>query len=115
METAGANVNQEIFKTYYNNTVDSQISKMLGLDLGFDTGKEITKNQYGNYASLLGNTLIDYLKSGNAKQTLNDKYFQTLTNEQGESIKLYKLDKNNPFLDKLVGQHDLKDVNPSID
>lgn len=115
MKTAGANVNQEIFKTYYNNTVDSQISKMLGVDLGFDTGKEIPKNQYGNYTALFGNALIEYLKSGDAKQTLNDKYFQTLTNEQGESTKLYKLDKNNPFLDELLGQHDLKGVNPSID
>ncbi len=115
METAGPGVSKAIFDTYYNNTVDSQISKILGVNLGFDTGKEIPKNQYVNYVALAATRLTDYLKTGNAKQSLNDKYFQTLTNEKGESTTLYKLDKNNPFIDQLLGQHDFNGINSSID
>lgn len=58
---------------------------------------------------------IGYLKDGNTKQTLKDKYLQTIKNENGENTNLYKLDTNNPFLDKLLGQHDFKKENPSID
>lgn len=47
--------------------------------------------------------LTEYTKTENAKQALHDKYFQTITNNNGESTTVYKLDINNPFLDKLSG------------
>ncbi len=106
MSASGNNISSEVFNTYYNNKVDSQIGKALGVDLGFDTGKSIPSNQYGNYTNLLLSRFADYIDTGDAKQALTDKYFQTITNENGESTKLYKLDKNNPFLDRLVKQTD---------
>jgi len=51
--------------------------------------------------------LTEYTKTENAKQALHDKYFQTITNNNGESTTVYKVDINNPFLDKLLGQHEI--------
>lgn len=55
--------------------------------------------------------LTEYTKTENAKQALHDKYFQTITNNNGESTTVYKLDINNPFLDKLLGQHEINGDN----
>ena len=108
METAGENVAEIIFERYYNNTVDSQISKLLNVNLGFDTGKRIPSNQYFNYSKMMIERFMEYGETGNAKQALFDKYFQTFVNNKNETTTLYRLDTENPFLDKLLGQHDFK-------
>ena len=115
MQLAGSGVSDEIFKLYYNNKVDSFIAGLVGLDLGFKSDKTVPVNQYRNYAGLLKERFVNYYSTGDIKKALNDKYFQTFTNADGQTSKFYRIDENNPFIDKLLGQHDFEGVNESID
>lgn len=102
---AGKNVNDDIFNQHYNNSVDLVLAQRYGVDLGFSKDAKdaaIPEELLGKFTDLV-NTHARETKNG---QELVDKYKFTVGSSDGTETSLYWISKDNPFLDKLLGQHD---------
>ncbi|MGI5174631.1 hypothetical protein H0R92_13655 [Treponema sp. OMZ 840] len=104
MSTAGIATPDVIFDTYYNNTVDSQLAKAWGVDLGFERNHAVPEVLAGRYSNLI----LKHVGEVNNATGLKNKYKFTAYGKDTE-VELFKIDKNNPFLDDV-----LKQTNPNL-
>ena len=111
MNTAGEKVNDTIFDTYYNNTVDSHLAKAWGVDLGFERNHAVPEALAGKYSDLV----FKHVLAVRNPTGLKNKYKFTVYDKNNKGIELFKIDKNNPFLDDVLGQHDFRGINSAID
>ena len=111
METAGETVPDSIFDAYYNNTVDSQLAKAWNIDLGFERNHEVPEVLQDRYSNLV----TRHLQETDSPAELEAKYKFSVYDKDGVATKLFKLSEDNPFLDDLLGQHDLLGLNSYID
>lgn len=99
----GNTIAATVFDTYYNNKVDIYLSSLYGVNLGFDANNKILPgNAWYRYNALIQRHAA---QTTNGKELL-DKYFQTITNSDGDKSTFYRVDENNPFLDLLIKQID---------
>ena len=101
MSTAGIATPDVIFDTYYNNTVDSQLAKAWGVDLGFERNHAVPEVLAGRYSNLI----LKHVGEVNNATGLKNKYKFTAYGKDTE-VELFKIDKNNPFLDDVLKQGD---------
>ena len=111
MSTAGIATPDVIFDTYYNNTVDSQLAKAWGVDLGFERNHAVPDALAGKYSDLV----LKHALGVRNPTGLKNKYKFTVYDKNNKGIELFKIDKNNPFLDDVLGQHDFRGINSAID
>ena len=111
MSTAGIATPDVIFDTYYNNTVDSQLAKAWGVDLGFERNHAVPDALAGKYSDLV----LKHALEVRNPTGLKNKYKFTVYDKNNKGIELSKIDKNNPFLDDVLGQHDFRGINSAID
>ena len=111
MSTAGIATPDVIFDTYYNNTVDSQLAKAWGVDLGFERNHAVPDALAGKYSDLV----LKHALEVRNPTGLKNKYKFTVYDKNNKGIELFKIDKNNPFLDDVLGQHDFRGINSAID
>ncbi|WP_407397294.1 hypothetical protein [Treponema sp.] len=110
MEASGKKVNDEIFSWRYNNTADLVLAQKYGVDLGFNKAPsdyaipEVLLGKFNDLVTSHGN------ETKNAHE-LYDKYRFEINNSDGSVTSLFKLTKDNPFLDKLLGQHNVNATN----
>ncbi|WP_428770361.1 hypothetical protein V1L52_00625 [Treponema sp. HNW] len=105
MNIAGEKVNDTIFNTYYNNTVDSQLAKAWGVDLGFERNHAVPEALAVKYFDLV----LKHALEVRNPTGLKNKYKFTVYDKNNRGIELFKIDKNNPFLDDV-----LKQTNPNL-
>lgn len=107
METAGENVANPIFETYYNNKVDYDLATAYGLDLKFSKtamNKTVPEVLQGKYSELMS----QHMQETDSPAALMNKYTWSIYDKDGVATQLFKIDENNSFLDDLLGQHDFK-------
>ena len=107
METAGENVANPIFETYYNNKVDYDLATAYGLDLKFSEtamNKTVPEVLQGKYSELMS----QHMQETDSPAALMNKYTWSIYDKDGVATQLYKIDENNSFLDDLVKQTDPK-------
>lgn len=105
MGAAGKKVNDEIFNLRYNNSADLVLAQRYGVDLGYTKDAAdlaIPGELLGKFVDLV-NTHGRKTKNG---QELIEKYKFEIENSDGSVTSLYKITKDNPYLGKLLGQHD---------
>lgn len=111
---AGKNVNDDIFNQHYNNSVDLILAQRYGVDLGYSkmaADVAIPTELLGKYLDLV-NSHARETKNG---EELFDKYKFTVNSSDGSETSLYRITKDNPFLDKLLGQHDFGKLRSSAE
>ena len=107
METAGENVANPIFETYYNNKVDYDLATVYGLDLRFSEtamNKTVPEVLQAKYSGLV----TQHMQETDSPAALVNKYTWSIYDKDGIATQLFKIDENNSFLDDLVKQTDTR-------
>lgn len=114
MAAAGESIANPVFETYYNNKVDYDLATAWNMDLRFSEtamNKTVPESLQGRYSELI----TQHLQETDSPEALKDKYTWNIYNKEGIATELFRIDENNSFLDDLLGQHDFKNLNNSID
>jgi hypothetical protein len=111
MRIAGDTVANEVFKAYYNNTIDYHIANKYGIDLIFNKRDNWNPNAVYNrakerYDKLAESTAYHYAINGGFEKSLMDKYLQTVITDDGGTAKVLKITADNPYISKVLGQND---------
>lgn len=112
-ELAGEDVASVLFDRYYNNLADLELADAFGVDLMFsssDINKIVPDSLQDRFTELVGT----HLAETPTPATLVDKYLFTFDKNDDTVVPFLRPDENNPFLDQLLGQHDITSV-PAID
>ncbi|QTQ10859.1 hypothetical protein HRI96_00810 [Treponema parvum] len=105
MTAAGTGITDEVFNTYYNNKVDYELSSAWQMDLEFSEtakNKAVPESLQEKYSKLI----TSHLNETRNPSALKDKYMWTIYDKNGIGTDLFKLDKNNSYLDDLIKQTD---------
>lgn len=106
MEAGCCYSNDVIFERYYNNDADLYLAKMYGVDLGFISDKILPSNLEKKMQELIGK---HYKETPNAMALINKYKFSTATDMDGNLVSRFKINRDNPFIDKVLGQHDFSE------
>ncbi|QTQ17194.1 hypothetical protein [Treponema parvum] len=105
MTAAGTGIAEEVFNTYYNNKVDYELSNAWQMDLEFSEtakNKAVPESLQEKYSKLI----TSHLNETRSPSALKDKYMWTIYDKNGVGTDLFKIDKNNSYLDDLIKQTD---------
>jgi hypothetical protein len=112
MSYAGNTISDVVFNTYYNNTIDYNLANKNGIDLIFNTKGNWTPNtvfadSQERYDQLVKEKYGPVLNSAEMlKDSLEYKYLQTVKTDNGESVNVLKISRDNPYLSLVLGQRD---------